>query len=90
MTTQQPEDIRDVFSHPRYASQMPAAFTKQYAVEQELEERRRAAEALRIANIQKVKDHVIGYGWTKACFALFKSMGYPLSTLVGFFASCHL
>ncbi|KAF8060188.1 hypothetical protein FPV67DRAFT_1674151 [Lyophyllum atratum] len=57
---------RDAFAHPRYASQMPPVFTQQYAQEQVIEEHRRAADAERLANIQRAKDHVIGYGWAKS------------------------
>ncbi|KAF8057808.1 hypothetical protein FPV67DRAFT_1401177, partial [Lyophyllum atratum] len=47
-------------------SQMPPVFTQQYAQEQVIEEHRRAADAERLANIQRAKDHVIGYGWAKS------------------------
>ncbi|EDR02011.1 uncharacterized protein LACBIDRAFT_310190 [Laccaria bicolor S238N-H82] len=44
-------------------SQMKATFTEQYAVEQHLEEKKRAEDAERLSHIKKAKNHVIGYGW---------------------------
>ncbi len=58
---------RDMFANPRYASQMTAAFTEQHAVHQALEEKRRAEDADRLANIEKAKNHVIIYAWPKVC-----------------------
>jgi hypothetical protein len=57
----------DMFADPRHASQMTAAFTKHYAIQQTLEEQRRAADAERIANIEKAKHNVIVYAWPKVC-----------------------
>jgi hypothetical protein len=55
----------DLFADPRHASQMTAIFTKHYAREQAQEEQRRAADAERIANVEKAKSHVIIYAWQK-------------------------
>ena len=55
----------DMFANPRYASQMTAAFTKQHAIEQALEEQLRAVDAERLANLEKAKNHVIIYAWPK-------------------------
>jgi hypothetical protein len=57
----------DMFADPRYASQMTAAFTKHYALEQSREELRRAADTERLANIDKAKHHVVIYSWPKVC-----------------------
>jgi hypothetical protein len=57
----------DFFADPRHASQMTAVFTEHYARQQALEEQQRAADAERIANIEKVKSHVIIYAWQKVC-----------------------
>lgn len=57
----------DMFADPRHASQMTAAFTKHYAIQQTLEEQRRAVDAERIANIEKAKHNVIVYAWPKVC-----------------------
>jgi hypothetical protein len=57
----------DMFADPRHASQMTAVFTKHYAIQQTLEEQRRAADAERIANIEKAKHNVIVYAWPKVC-----------------------
>jgi hypothetical protein len=57
----------DMFANPRHASQMTAAFTQHYARELELEEQRRAADALRIERHNKAKHNVIVYGWAKVC-----------------------
>lgn len=56
---------KDLFADPRYASQMTAAFTKHYALEQDREELRRAADTERLANIDKAKHHVVIYAWPK-------------------------
>jgi hypothetical protein len=56
-----------MFTNPKYASQMTAAFTKQHAIEQAREERLRAADAERLANLEKAKNHVIIYAWPKVC-----------------------
>jgi len=56
---------RDIFANPRYASQMTAAFTEQNAIHQAIEEKRRAVDAERLANIEKAKNHVIIYAWPK-------------------------
>jgi hypothetical protein len=55
----------DLFADPRYASQMTAAFTKQYADKHALEEQQRALDAERLANIEKAKNHVVIYAWPK-------------------------
>jgi GRF zinc finger len=55
----------DLFADPRHASQMTAVFTEHYTCEQAREEQRRAADAERIANIEKAKSHVIVYAWQK-------------------------
>jgi hypothetical protein len=57
----------DFFADPRHASQMTAVFTEHYARQQALEEQQRAADAERIANIEKLKSHVIIYAWQKVC-----------------------
>ena len=46
-----------LFANPCYASQMALAFTAQYALEQALEERKRAADADAecLVNIEKAK-----------------------------------
>ncbi|KAF8802113.1 hypothetical protein BYT27DRAFT_7307879 [Phlegmacium glaucopus] len=54
-----------MFANPRYASQMMAVFTQQYADEHAQEERQRAVDAERLANIEKAKNHVIIYSWPK-------------------------
>lgn len=54
---------RDMFANPRYASQMTAAFTEQNAIHQAIEEKRRAVDAERLANIEKAKNHVVIYAW---------------------------
>jgi hypothetical protein len=59
------------FADPRHASQMTAVFTEHYARQQALEEQQRAADAERIANIEKVKSHVIIYAWQKVCHSFF-------------------
>ena len=59
------------FADPRHASQMTAVFTEHYARQQTLEEQRRAADAERIANIERVKSHVIIYAWQKVCHSFF-------------------
>ena len=64
----------DFFADPRHASQMTAVFTEHYARQQALEEQRRAADAERIANIEKVKSHVIIYAWQKVCLFFFFSI----------------
>ena len=53
--------VRDMFANPRYPSQMTATFTEQHAVHQALEEKQRAEDANRLANIEKAKTHVIIY-----------------------------
>jgi hypothetical protein len=60
----------DMFANPRYASQMTPAFTQQHAIEQALEERRRAADEERLANLEKAKNHVIIYAWPKVFCSL--------------------
>jgi hypothetical protein len=61
----------DFFADPRHASQMTAVFTEHYARQQALEEQQRAADAERIANVEKVKSHVIIYAWQKVCHSFF-------------------
>ena len=61
----------DFFTDPRYASQMTAVFTEHYACQRALEEQQRTADAERIANIEKVKSHVIIYAWQKVCHSFF-------------------
>jgi hypothetical protein len=57
----------DMFADPRHASQMTAVFAKHYVLQQTLEEQRRAADAERIANVEKAKHHVIVYAWPQVC-----------------------
>jgi hypothetical protein len=54
-----------MFADPRYASQMTTAFMKHYALEQSREELQRAADAERLANIDKARHHVVIYAWPK-------------------------
>ena len=61
----------DFFADPRHASQMTAVFTEHYACQQALEEQQQVADAERIANIEKVKSHVIIYAWQKVCHSYF-------------------
>jgi hypothetical protein len=61
----------DLFADPRYASQMTAAFTQQYADKYALEEQQRVVDAERLANIEKAKNHVIIYAWPKVSSFLF-------------------
>jgi len=49
---------------------MKATFTEQYAVEQHLEEKKRAEDAEHLLCIKKAKNHVIGYGWAMVCHLL--------------------
>lgn len=65
----------DLFADPRYASQMTAAFTQQYADKQAMEERQRAVDAERLANIEKAKNHVIIYAWPKVFHLLWPTSG---------------
>jgi hypothetical protein len=60
-------DAVDMFSNPRYSSQMSAAFTQQYARQQELEEQRRATDAARMERQEKARHNVVVYGWAKVC-----------------------
>jgi hypothetical protein len=60
-----------MFADPRYASQMTAAFTQQYADKYVLEEQQRTVDAERLANIEKAKNHVIIYVWPKVCHLMF-------------------
>jgi hypothetical protein len=53
---------------PRFASQMPSIFTEQIAKEEKLREKRRLADAERIARTVDVKNGVIVYGWHKVRF----------------------
>ncbi|KAF8799393.1 hypothetical protein BYT27DRAFT_6862923 [Phlegmacium glaucopus] len=55
----------DFFANPHHASQIVPAFTQQYALEQALEESKRAADAKQLANIEKAKHSVIVYGWAR-------------------------
>jgi hypothetical protein len=64
-----------MFADPRHASQMTAVFTKHYGLQQTLEEQRRAADAERIANVEKAKHHVIVYAWPQVCLPFW----YPFS-----------
>ena len=57
----------DMFADPCYASQMTAAFTKHYTLEQDQEEWWQAVDAEWLANINKVKHHIIIYAWPKVC-----------------------
>ena len=47
---------------------MTAAFTQQHAIEQTREEHRQVVNAERLANVEKVKNHIIIYAWPKVCF----------------------
>jgi hypothetical protein len=69
-TTTGTSSATDMFADPRYASQMTAAFTKHYALEQGREELRRVADTERLANIDKAKHHVVIYAWPKVCFGV--------------------
>jgi hypothetical protein len=60
-------DAVDMFSNPRYSSQMSAAFTQQYARQQELEKQRRATDAARMERQEKARHNVVVYGWAKVC-----------------------
>lgn len=77
---QQASTSTDFFADPRHASQMTAVFTEHYARQQALEEQQRAADAERIANIEKVKSHVIIYAWQKVCYSFFYSLLLPIFT----------
>ena len=55
----------DFFANPCHASQIVPAFTHQYAREQAFEESKRAADAERLANIEKAKHSVMVYGWAR-------------------------
>ena len=66
-----PSTSTNFFEDPRHASQMTAVFTKHYACQWALEEQQQAADAEHIANIEKVKSHVIIYAWQKVCHSLF-------------------
>ncbi|KAG6913767.1 hypothetical protein DXG01_004445 [Tephrocybe rancida] len=55
----------DLFANPRYASQLAPAFTLQNAIEQSLEEKRREADEVWLASIERAKNHVIVYAWSK-------------------------
>jgi len=70
----------DFFADPRHASQMTAVFTEHYASQRALEEQQRAADAERIANIEKVKSHVIIYAWQEVCHSFFFSLLLPIFT----------
>ena len=64
----------DFFANPRHASQIAPAFTQQYAREQALEESKRAADAERLANIEKAKHSVMVYGWARVSSCFFTSL----------------
>ena len=63
--------MMDLFADPRYASQMTAAFTQQYADKHALEEQQRVVDVEHLANIEKAKNHVIIYAWPKVPHLLF-------------------
>ncbi|KAG2738134.1 hypothetical protein P692DRAFT_20640560, partial [Suillus brevipes Sb2] len=50
---------------PRYATQMPALFTQQNAVEEAIQEEERQREHERIQAAQRAKNNVIVYAWTQ-------------------------
>lgn len=54
---------------------MTAAFTKQHAIEQAREEKLRAVDAERLANLEKAKNHVIIYAWPKVRCSLVPTLG---------------
>jgi hypothetical protein len=73
----------DFFADPRHASQMTAVFTEHHARQQALEEQRRAADAERISNVEKVRSHVIIYAWQKVCHSFFQSYRQYSPVLIG-------
>jgi hypothetical protein len=65
----------DARPDPRYASQMPAIFTSQFAVQQRLEEEKRQNEAERLANIKRTSQEVIVHVWSVVCRILHVLLG---------------
>jgi hypothetical protein len=60
---------------------MTAAFTQHYATEQAREERQRAENAERLANIERAKHHVIVYAWPKVCHSVARGFVADLTSL---------
>lgn len=57
---------------------MTAAFTKHYALEQDREELRRAADTEQLANIDKAKHHIVIYACPKVHFGVRGARGFFL------------
>ena len=64
MTAEPPSSMNSL-PNPRFASQMRPIFTEQMPVEQNLQEKRRLAEAARLEAIKKVKHPVTVCPWLK-------------------------
>jgi len=76
---------------PRYATQMPPIFTQQNAREEELQEERRQQDLQRVRAVQREKNTVIVYAWSKVRSCLLHLMtGVDVAYHLGLCRTHHL